>query len=329
MATTLDYAKLSQSVYQNTEPEGWRTLPVDQPTGASDSGFYGAAYQSTETGEIVIAYRGTEPWSDLYKDLLTTDGKIAAGAEDQQFVDALAFAKDVQDTYQGLGNEISVTGHSLGGGLAQLAADTFGWGGVTFEAPGMGNYSPPADGGMIDSFLQANNLSMGNVGDLTSYTVFGSSISSIPGEHIGTKHDLITEEGQPDLLGLSVEAGIGPTAATAFFAGAGYTGVDQLSRHSMGNFIDHLEQAEQEGVLLQQYVDSYMAYGAEGYTAPDRTFTETLRDYFNDVFNPDKELTQAQAEDLIGQLDTLRKSEAYADATDAQIDDLEIRGHLT
>ncbi|HKJ87105.1 MAG TPA: hypothetical protein VKA48_01105 [Gammaproteobacteria bacterium] len=141
MASTLEYAKLSQAVYNGEDVQGWRTVARPSPE-LQQSGFYGAAYQNVATGEIVIAYRGTEPWSDLFKDLLTTDGKIAAGAEDQQFVDALAFAKNVQDTYQGLGNEISVTGHSLGGGLAQLAADTFGWDGVTFEAPGMGHGGP-------------------------------------------------------------------------------------------------------------------------------------------------------------------------------------------
>ncbi|MFA9462603.1 hypothetical protein [Thiohalorhabdus methylotrophus] len=328
MASNLEYAKLSQVVYGDGEhtlessglkAQGW----VD--TGLigvnPDSGFFAQAYR--KGNEVVIAYRGTEPTQDALHDILGADVDIGTGDEHQQFVDALEFAHQIDLRYGGAKQTISVTGHSLGGGLAQLAADTFGWDGVTFEGPGMANYSPPTDGGLIDSFLQANNLSMGNVGDLTSYTVLGSSISSIPGEHIGTKHDLITEQGRPDLLGLSIEAGIGPTAATAFFAGAGYTGVDQLSRHRMGNFIDHLQQAEQEGVLLQQYVDAYLAYGAEGYTAPERTFTQTLRDYFNDVFNPDKDLTQTQAEDLIAQLDTLEASDAYADATDAQIADLE------
>ncbi|MEF8794505.1 lipase family protein [Thiohalorhabdus sp.] len=328
MVSNLEYAQLSQLAYggedatlqsMGLQEKGWGRTGLARSN--PESGFFGEAFRKGD--EVVIAYRGTEPWSDLYKDLLTTDGKIALGLEDPQFVDALEFAKNVQDTYQGLGVDISVTGHSLGGGLAQLAADTFGWDGVTFEAPGMGNYSPPTDGGLIDAFLQANNLSMGNVGDLTSYTVLGSGISTLPGEHIGTKHDLITEQGRPDLLGLSIEAGIAPSAVTAYFAGVADTGFDQSGRHSMANFIDHLEQAEQEGVLLQQYVDSYLAYGTEGYTAPEQTFTDTLRDYFNAVFNPEKELTQAQAEDLIGQLDTLRNSKAYADATDAQIADLE------
>jgi hypothetical protein len=118
------------------------TVLQEAPQELQQSGFYGAAYQNVDTGEIVIAYRGTEPTQDAFHDILGADVDIGTGDEHQQFVDALEFAKNVQDTYQGLGVDISVTGHSLGGGLAQLAADTFGWGGVTFEAPGMSHGGP-------------------------------------------------------------------------------------------------------------------------------------------------------------------------------------------
>jgi dienelactone hydrolase len=118
------------------------TVLQEAPQELQQSGFYGAAYQNVDTGEIVIAYRGTEPNIQAIRDDLSADIDIGAGEEHPQFVDALAFAQQVNREFGGQNQAISVTGHSLGGGLAQLAADTFGWAGVTFEAPGMSHGGP-------------------------------------------------------------------------------------------------------------------------------------------------------------------------------------------
>lgn len=209
MVDRLDYAKLSMEVYEGTEPEGWDKLPIDLPKTATDSGFYAAAYQSTENpGEIVIAFRGTEPLADLWDDLLAADGAIAVGWEHQQFADALEFANLVKNTYgENPTVTITVTGHSLGGGLAQLAADVFGWGGETFDAPGMEKYRDYSarPGTYLDTLFNDHpGLRFGNVKGLHNYTVFGSAISTLSGAHIGQKTEVVTAEGSQGLAGLMV-----------------------------------------------------------------------------------------------------------------------------
>ncbi|MFA9462605.1 DUF6792 domain-containing protein [Thiohalorhabdus methylotrophus] len=157
MASNLEYAKLSQVVYGDGEhtlessglkAQGW----VD--TGLigvnPDSGFFAQAYR--KGNEVVIAYRGTEPAQDALHDILGADVDIGTGDEHQQFVDALEFANQIDNQYGDDPDiDISVTGHPLGGGLEQLAADTFGWDGVTFEAPEWGR-GGPVSGAVPEAF---------------------------------------------------------------------------------------------------------------------------------------------------------------------------------
>ena len=84
------------------------------------TGFYGVAFQNID-GEVIVTYRGTEMDTDKKKDLITADGKIAAGIIPEQFVDGYEFYKDLKDNPNIL-NNITVAGHSLGGGIAQYVA---------------------------------------------------------------------------------------------------------------------------------------------------------------------------------------------------------------
>ena len=111
----------------------------------SESGYYGAAFYDEGSSTLIIANRGTEPNKNDGIDLLT-DANIGLGKADQQFVDAnecyhasLISAKNNEKVI----DNIYVTGHSLGGGLASVQFVTYYHpegklkGGITFEAPGM------------------------------------------------------------------------------------------------------------------------------------------------------------------------------------------------
>jgi hypothetical protein len=101
------------------------------------TGFRAHVYHNEPTGEVVIAFAGTH---------LTDRGDleairdIASGRLPWQFYDALAVYRTVKKFTEekGLRAEISFTGHSLGGALAQyMAIRVKGCSAETFGAPGV------------------------------------------------------------------------------------------------------------------------------------------------------------------------------------------------
>jgi hypothetical protein len=108
------------------------------------TGFHGTAYRQVESPyAVVIAYRGTD--SDFQNHALTgiqdlaVDAVMVADRFNPQEADARRFTQQVLDKAQaqGIPHElVTVTGHSLGGTLAQVEAWRFGLRGQTFNAYG-------------------------------------------------------------------------------------------------------------------------------------------------------------------------------------------------
>ncbi len=131
LAKSIPYAYLSDAVYSfdNTSVGVWELIEQAD----KDSGMQAGVYKSSETGEIALAFRGTEacPADEVFSCSLTeefldlaADALLAVGKVDEQFDHAFEFAKDVADRYQD--RKITVTGHSLGGGLAQAIGASLG-----------------------------------------------------------------------------------------------------------------------------------------------------------------------------------------------------------
>jgi RTX calcium-binding nonapeptide repeat (4 copies) len=168
MATTLEYAALAAYVYNDQRggaqggtlnrlslPTGWKSLaelgfPAGDNLNTNPFSFTGGAYLNTTTGEIVVAYKGTDflvelsgrAWNtvaDLVADASLAIARKGLGTYNLQQLAASSYflaVKDwaVQNGYNG--NNISFTGHSLGGGLASNMAVWFGRPATTFaEAP--------------------------------------------------------------------------------------------------------------------------------------------------------------------------------------------------
>lgn len=95
-----------------------------------ENGFAGVAFKD-KTGNIVIAYRGSDDVNDIKSDLEMINGTKLP----EQFYNAEQFYEDVKA--QNPNSKIVLTGHSLGGALSQLVAahneDSFA---VAFNAPG-------------------------------------------------------------------------------------------------------------------------------------------------------------------------------------------------
>lgn len=94
------------------------------------AGFHAAAYR-LPSGEILIAFEGTDPaeWGDVATDLaqaFTVPGQYTIG---------VAFAKSVQLRFPKA--TLTLTGHSLGGGIAQYAAAMLGLQAITFNPAGL------------------------------------------------------------------------------------------------------------------------------------------------------------------------------------------------
>ena len=137
MTTLLDLARISAHIYYSDpgHPEAVKAKQgaafkrlADAAVMEHSSGFQGAIYECGD--EWIVAYRGTESWEDVKADI-----NIGLGNVPDQFTPAMELfkrAKQVKSL-----SKIIVTGHSLGGGLAQLVSAHTVALGVTFNPPGM------------------------------------------------------------------------------------------------------------------------------------------------------------------------------------------------
>ena len=107
------------------------------------SGYQGTIYQRLDTGDIVVAHRGTElGGSQTWRDGVLTDGGMLAARTNLQARDAIELTRTALEMARtNMGEydpapEVTVTGHSLGGTLAQITAHHFDLRGETFNAYG-------------------------------------------------------------------------------------------------------------------------------------------------------------------------------------------------
>ena len=98
-------------------PEGLEYLDdfYDKDTGSS-----GTAFKDKDTGEVILAYTGTNFKGDAWNDVVKTDiGRIALGLGDGHVDPARKFYEKIRAEY---GDDIILTGHSLGGNLVRWIA---------------------------------------------------------------------------------------------------------------------------------------------------------------------------------------------------------------
>ena len=120
---------------------------------SKSSGYQGTIYQRVDTREIVVAHRGTEFGREAFKDGVLADGGMVFGRVNSQARDAieltgqaLEIARKDGVKWGGKAPEVTQTGHSLGGTLAQISAHHYDLRGETFNAYGAAslNYQVPA-----------------------------------------------------------------------------------------------------------------------------------------------------------------------------------------
>jgi hypothetical protein len=105
--------------------------------GNDATGFQGAIYKSDATGHYTVAYRGTE-LTEL-KDVQTDAAiKFDGSAFQGQLKDAQRLTDQAVSTYGK--HNVSITGHSLGGAIAQVESARVGLSAEAYNAPGMSEY---------------------------------------------------------------------------------------------------------------------------------------------------------------------------------------------
>lgn len=131
MTTAIEYALMAGASYIDTRalvnrfpaPEGW-TMGNHQ---SKDSGFEAVSF--TNGTEIVISYAGTYD-KDITGDIAANVG-LVLGTGSAQLLQAVEYYLQIKAVNPGA--TITLTGHSLGGGLAALVGVFFGVQATTFD----------------------------------------------------------------------------------------------------------------------------------------------------------------------------------------------------
>ncbi|WP_448100790.1 XVIPCD domain-containing protein [Luteibacter jiangsuensis] len=168
--SSTDYALLAQDSYQDpvlNKPKLLGDFAYEAIDVANNSrtGFQATAYRRMDTGEIVIAYRGTEFDREPIHDGGVDAGMVLTGLN-AQTADSVAFTERVLERAKLDADlhhrplQVTVTGHSLGGTLAEINSTKFGLKGETFNAYGAAGLlqGVPAGGNQIIDHVRAGDL---------------------------------------------------------------------------------------------------------------------------------------------------------------------------
>ena len=215
MVKAVDYVRLSEDVYNKRSSiisGSWRRREVKEN---KTSGFYAAIYESSNTGESVIVFRGTEvtDWGDIVADVQIVKNKLHG-----QFADAMYYLRENTDIK-------TVLGHSLGGALAKYVAAKKGLTAYAFNAPGIKGI-----GGIANAHANAEIFNINATFDPVSKV--GDSFGSTEHYHVGSI-PLVPDSLEPVVIGAV-------TVNTGGLAGRLALPYYLLGQHSISNLAERL-----------------------------------------------------------------------------------------
>ena len=189
-------ARIMDDLYdQGPGIDGFRPLDAEQLRGAGidpstlankDSGFLARIY-GNDQGQYVLAYSGTDEGKDWLTNL-----RQGVGIEDAQYNQAMALAREAKIAF---GDEVVITGHSLGGGLAGVASITSGIPAVTFNASGVHDKTLERVGIDADAAKEA----VKDNGQIRRYAVKNEILTELQ------EHSIPLKWAMPDAVGHKIE----------------------------------------------------------------------------------------------------------------------------
>ena len=159
------YLDLKPGIRRDNEVETYRIFGreyrIIEHVNNSVTGYQGTSYQRQDTGQVFVAHRGTE---GVVQDV-GADGAMVALRVNSQAPEAIRLTARAIEVAQrmsinkGTPSDVIVTGHSLGGALAQVTAHHFDLKGETFSAYGAASLSRriPVGGSSVINHVMAND----------------------------------------------------------------------------------------------------------------------------------------------------------------------------
>lgn len=200
MTTIIEYALMAGASYQDTRPDanrfplptGWNMVsrsPQDDATGFEAAAFGNGTTLANST-EIVISFAGTydKPLNPFTNPDLQADISLATGFGSDQLAQAADYFLSILAAYPNA--QITLTGHSLGGGLAALVSVFFGVPAWTFDQAPFAKSAeygfPPDVAANLKTYLLGRGYTESNLSALTSYLQQRDVSGGIPNQNFLT-----------------------------------------------------------------------------------------------------------------------------------------------
>ena len=276
MANHIELINLSNATHNGgIIPDGWQ--PFRNYDGSLEVKHFGPittqAYQNTITNEVVLTIKGTD--GDI-ADWTVINASFATGNYPKEIQDLVSYAYNEFETKY---DNVSVTGFSQGGGLAELLSYTFGWGGNGQNSPGTGNIvaNPQYFEHISELGIQAKGVSNDFVtiiedGDIVDN--FGSRLSDVFELNLTSDNSLLYAIG-----GILVPE---PLAKIYAIYKVVSERIGQQDIQKVTDYVNNLSDDEKASLLISlkktTFDDNLVIYGDP--SNPDKiTFTDENGDY--------------------------------------------------
>ncbi|MBK0011062.1 hemolysin [Stenotrophomonas sp. S41] len=192
----------------------------------TSSGYQGTIYKNVKTGDYVVAHRGTEFDRELLKDGVVDVGMVT-GKLNAQLHDALELTRLAKEMAERDHKPLTVTGHSLGGALAQITAHHYNLPGEAFNP-----YGAAGLGYRIQEGQPAH------AARFTNHVMAGDFVSAAS-EHYGNVQIYALPSELSQLRAADNMAALGgPAKSAALFGLTPVLAVQMADSHRLKHFLD-------------------------------------------------------------------------------------------